>query len=256
MNDSLFLIFLFIFGTAIGSFIKVIADRLPNNEPITGRSHCDLCKKQIADSDLIPVLSYILLRGKCRFCHKKLSLLYPVIEIITGIMFVLTWNYVPAGDYLHRIIYLGIVSVLIVIFFSDLKYQIIPDSVQLALFVLCLIFIGDNITLRSFADAVIAALIVAAPILLLFLGTRGRGMGFGDVKLAFNIGLLLGLESGLIALYIAFISGAIFGAGLLLLGRKQLKSKIAFGPFLVIGIILMIFFKNQALDIVKRIYGL
>lgn len=247
-------VFLFIFGLAIGSFLNVLIDRLPMEESIMGRSHCDYCKRKLGPYDLIPVLSFFALGGKCRYCKKKISWIYPLVELITGILFATTWFYIPVQNPLVRIAYLGIVSCLIVIFFTDAKYQIIPDYMQIALFGFSLFAVGEGITPLIFLKRAASSLLVMLPILFLYVMTKGRGMGFGDVKLSFIIGFFLGLRNGFVAMYIAFVSGALFGLMLIVLKRKRLKSKIAFGPFLVLGIILMVFFGSNIMTIINKMY--
>ena len=257
--------FIFILGTAVGSFLNVLIDRLPNEKKITGRSKCDHCRHKLAWYDLVPVLSFFLLEGKCRYCGKKLSLQYPLVEVLTGLMFVIILNFNPPtggqiSNYFLPVAYFGIISSLIVIFFADLKYQIIPDSMQMVFFVFSFFFhLISNFnppTGGQISNFLISGLVVMLPILLLWLVTRGRGMGFGDVKLAFTIGFLLGIKAGFLALYFGFIIGAIASLFLIILKKKQLKSKIAFGPFLVLGILIMIFFQKQVFEIIKKIYGL
>lgn len=264
----MFYIFLFIFGSAIGSFLNVLIDRLSNDESIMGRSHCDHCKKIIAWYDLIPVLSYFLLGRKCRYCRKTLPIYYPLVEVLTGLSFVLVWinlpysilalgfQTLPTAQILLKFIYLGIVACLIVIFFSDLKYHIIPDQIQAVLFGLSLFllpFYGFVPTV--FLSRVLAAICVMLPILFLYYITRGGGMGFGDVKLAFIIGFMFGIKGGLAVLYFAFIAGAIIGIILMIFHKRGLKSKIAFGPFLVLGMIIMLFWQDAIFALIKRIYG-
>ncbi|MDO8610291.1 MAG: prepilin peptidase [bacterium] len=259
-------IILFIFGCAIGSFLNVVADRLSFDLSINGRSHCDFCKKKLAWFDLVPVLSFLIIQGKCRYCHKKLSLFYPFVEIVTGVMFVLTWQYLPSGlvmdfakypsYFLFKFAYLGIISCLIAIFFADMKYHIIPDQVQIAFFIFSLVALPmHGLVLKVFVDYVIAAFVVASPIAFLHYVTKGNGMGFGDVKLAFVIGFLMGIKQGFIVLYFAFIFGAIVGTLFMFLKKRGLKSKIAFGPFLVLGLIIMFFWGNWIFEVIKKIYG-
>lgn len=261
-------LFLFIFGTAIGSFLNVVIDRLSNEESVMGRSHCDYCKHKLGPLDLIPIISFFLLNRKCRYCQKKLSWYYSIVEFITGVMFIIIWIYLPQsllGEglrrlpstiYLVKFIYLGIISGLIVVFFSDLKYHIIPDQVQIFLFAASLFLLPlYGPILNVFIERVIAALLVMAPIYFLYLVTKGRGMGFGDVKLAFIIGFMFGIKAGLLILYFAFILGAIIGIILMLLQKRGLKSKIAFGPFLVIGILIMLFWRDVIFEFAKKIYG-
>lgn len=260
-----FYFFLFILGASIGSFLNVLIDRLPFEKPINGRSICDHCHRQLAWYDLIPIVSFFLLRGKCRYCGKKISFYYPLVEFITGVSFVFVFlkdGFLKDGPFLERsvllMILLMMISCLIVIFFSDLKYHLIPDQVQVALFIFGLIllpFHGSFLPL-IFVNRVLAALLVAAPIFFIHFFTNGKAMGFGDVKLAFNIGFLLGIKAGFLALYFAFVLGGILGIFLILLKRKKLKSKIAFGPFLVVGLLIMLFFANKVWWAISKMYGL
>ncbi|MBI4973007.1 prepilin peptidase [Candidatus Roizmanbacteria bacterium] len=253
-------IFLFILGTAIGSFLNVLIDRLPREESINGRSHCEYCKKTLSPLDLVPVLSFLFLKGKCRYCGKKLSLQYPGIEILTGVLFILIYNLkfeIFNSNFKFLISNYAIVSCLIVIFFIDLKNQIIPDEMQIALFITVLLSkIVVGVTVTALGYALVAGLIVLLPILFLYLITRGRGMGFGDVKLAFNMGFFLGIKGGFVAIYLGFILGAIFGIVLLLMKKKKMKSKIAFGPFLVAGMVIVLFFEKPIFSLIQRIYGI
>ena len=143
-----------------------------------------------------------------------------------------------------------------VIFLTDAKYQIIPDGMQVALFVsVVLLLLVQGVIPQELASRILAAGVVMAPILALFLVTRGKGMGFADVKLSLTIGFLLGIKSGLLALYIGFLVGAVIGVFLLLSGHKKLKSRIAFGPFLIVGMILMLFWNEQVFVFIHRLYG-
>jgi leader peptidase (prepilin peptidase)/N-methyltransferase len=251
----MFNLFLFILGLSIGSFLNVLIDRLPKEEQITGWSYCDSCHHRLFMLDLIPVFSFLSLKRRCRYCRKKISIHYPLVEILTGVMFILTWNIIPGGYNIVKLAYLGVISCLIIVFFSDLKYHIIPDSVQMTLFIFSLFAVGKDINLIIFAGRIASALLIMAPILILHLLTHGNGMGFGDVKLAFIIGFLLGIRGGLVALYIAFIIGAVVGIIFIILGKKGLKSKIAFGPFLVLGILTMIFWQESFFALFRKIYG-
>jgi len=270
----------FVIGTVIGSFLNVLADRLPQEETIMGRSHCDHCQKKLEGVDLIPVISFIYLGGKCRRCKKKLSFFYPLVEVVTGLSFVWVLIYAlsqlgnPAltgfanpgnllevlslvrANLFYILALLGIVACSIVIFFADLKYQIIPDSIQVALFGFAFLFLAtQGLTPQIFLNHVLAAIVTMLPILILFLATKGNGMGFGDVKLAFTMGFLLGMIGGLASVYIGFVSGATIGIILIALKRMKLRSKIAFGPFLIIGLLSALFFNNQIDQIVRTFYS-
>lgn len=250
-------LFFFILGTAIGSFLNELIDRLPFEKSMMGRSHCDYCKKKLAWIDLIPVVSYFLIGGRCRYCKKKLSWKYPALELFTGVVFgFMSFYLLPSVDFFHLLLYLAIAACLIVIFFADVKYQIIPDETHIFLLILVLIMkIIDGATLFSLMFNVIEGVAVMTPILLLYLLTKGRGMGFGDVKLAFVMGWMMGVKMGLLSLYFGFIGGAFIGIALLLLKQKKLKSKIAFGPFIIGGIVLVISFQKEINAFIHKIYG-
>lgn len=222
-----------IFGLAVGSFLNVLIDRLPKGENVlTGRSRCDHCGKSLRWFELIPLLSFLLQGGRCRRCHARLSWQYPIVELVTGIAFFYGVN--PL-----------LFSSLLVIFVADLKYQIIPDSM------IVIGVIGVIGVLGVIGENFFAGIGAAAFFLLLWLITRGKGMGLGDVKLAFLMGLLLGFPKIVVAAYLAFLTGAAVGVILILLRKKDLKSKIAFGPFLIIGAVAAILW-GEKLALVLR----
>lgn len=237
----------FILGLFFGSFLNVLIDRLPQGEnPWRGRSRCDYCKKTLGVWDLLPVISFLWLRGKCRYCHKRLSWEYPLLELFTasvfGICGLALLNHYINHPYLGLILTAGLIiaSSFIVIFFADIKYQIIPDEMIISLLGGSLLFIV--FTSRSLLPYLLTSLIAAGFFLAIYVVTRGRGMGFGDVKLVFALGLFLGFPKALIALYIAFLTGAVVSLILILVKKKRLKSRIAFGPFLVGGSVLSLIF--------------
>lgn len=236
------IILLFILGLIIGSFLGVIIYRLPRNLNITtDRSRCDNCKKIIAWFDNVPLLSYLVLKGKCRHCHKKISLKEPLIELATGIVFVIIG---------FNIINLILASILIAIFVIDLEHQIIPDElVFIGLLVLFFnfIFTGNPLLYSNLLAGFVSALLLLS----LNLVTRGRGMGLGDVKLAILLGGIVGLDKFFVWLFFSFLIGAIIGVMLILLRQARLKGKIAFGPFLIIGLVLTIYFGNNFIQLLN-----
>lgn len=241
---------------SIGSFINVVVDRLIHKESLSGRSHCDYCKKTLQPRDLVPVFSYLFLKGKCRLCHKKLSVQYPLVELLTGLWFILVVLLSPQADLVHIILYWGIVSSAWVIFLSDLKYQLISDSVQLSLCIFTLFLkLVDGATLFSLGFDIIAGILVALPIGLIYFVSHERAMGLGDVILAFLIGFLYGIGKGLIALYFGFIFGAIVGVILIIAQRKKLKSTISFGPFLVMGMLVSALWGDTLVRLIRTVYG-
>ncbi|MGB2731832.1 MAG: prepilin peptidase [Microgenomates group bacterium] len=249
--------FLFILGLAVGSFLNVLIDRLPNDQGLLGRSHCDYCKKTLQPQDLIPVFSYAFLRGRCRYCQKRLQIQYSLIELLTGVVFMLTWLSFSQGGLGYQIYTIVLISILIAMFFSDLKYQILPDEEQLALFIVGLAYlIATNVPIPQIAERFVLSFVAMMPLLLLFLATKGRGMGFGDVKLLFIFGFLFELQGAFIILYVAFITGGFFGLVAILLRKTKMKSKIAFGPFLILGAILYLFYTKYFITEFNTILGI
>jgi leader peptidase (prepilin peptidase)/N-methyltransferase len=250
---------LFILGLFLGSFLGVLVDRLPRNETaIKGRSRCEFCKKELRWLDLIPVLSFISTKGKCRYCKRKLPIFYPAIEISTGIMFGLTYifsisnfqflisNELLNPQFLITLIYhLIIISGFIVIFFMDLKYGLILDKILLPLVVIIfayLLILNPSSLVLNLACGILAFLFFLV-IALGFKLIRGKdGMGGGDIKLAFVLGLFLGFPNIIISLYLAFLTAAALGIILILWKKKSLKNtSLPFGPFLILGAFICLF---------------
>ena len=229
--------FVGLFGLAVGSFLNVLIDRLPQGKNVlTGRSVCDHCGKKLRWFELVPLLSFFIQGGRCRRCHKKLSWQYPIVELATAVGFVIV---VPS--------YWIIFSSLLVIFVADFKYQIIPDSM------IIIGVIGVIGAVGVIGENVLAGIGASLFFLFLWVITRGKGMGLGDVKLAFLMGLLLGFPNIIIASYLAFLTGAGVGVILILLGKKKLKEKIAFGPFLVAGTVIAFLWGEQLLAVWRRL---
>lgn len=225
-------IFLFIAGLCFGSFLNVLIWRLNDDKAPRfwqGRSLCPKCKKQLSWKDNIPLVSFLLLNGRCRYCRKKISIQYPLVELLTAtITVILGFN-----------LYLLIAYCFIVIFFSDWIYGLIPDETTL---ILSIIGILNN--LGNLWVGLIAFLIL----LTLFIITKGRGIGFGDVKLIFPLGLLLGWPGIFVMFYTASILGGLYAFILLLLHRKKFGDTIALGPFLIIGTVIALCVKPSLLS--------
>lgn len=205
-------------GLCFGSFLNVLIYRLNNPKAPKfwqGRSICPKCKNVLKIFDNIPLLSFVFLRGKCRFCHQKISWQYPIVELFTGIITFLLFPNI----YLLLIAYC-----FIVIFFSDLIYGLIPDEMIILGIILTVILSG--------AKDLIVGFLTALPF---FIFSKFKLMGEGDIGLAFLTGLILGWPKIIIALWSAFILGGATAIILLLLRKTKLSATIPLGPFLILG---------------------
>jgi prepilin signal peptidase PulO-like enzyme (type II secretory pathway) len=236
-------VFVFILGLCIGSFLNCFIYRMEQEKSLNGRSFCPHCKHTLSWQDLFPVFSFLFLKGKCRYCKAKISWQYPAVEILTALIFLLILNKFSIYQFLNLIFFFYIASSLIIIFVYDLRHYLIPDKVLFPAIVITLIY--DLTNFQQIWNDLLAAVIAAGFFLLIFLMSKGRAMGFGDVKLAILMGLLLGLPNILAALFLAFLFGAIIGIILMLIHKKGLKSEIPFGPFLIAGTFAAIFLGNQ-----------
>lgn len=231
-------ILVFILGLLIGSFLNVCIYRIPAGQTVvTTPSHCYACGNNLKPLDLIPVLSYLFLRGRCRYCGASISWQYPLVELLTALLFLavvydkgLTWSAVAM---------LLFMSMLVVASFIDLAHQIIPDGVLLVGGILGI----PLVYLQSLEQLKWGMLgFFAAGLLLLLIAILSKGgMGGGDIKLAAVMGLYLGLKLVAVALMLAFILGGTIGIILLLTGLKSRKDPVPFGPFLAVGAVLASF---------------
>lgn len=264
----LYYFFVFILGLVWGSFLNCFIYRLECQEKgekisvLQGRSFCPRCHHPLGFFDLIPVFSFLFLKGRCRYCQKPISFQYPLGEVFTGFVFLLLFWYfppigqdAPAAYGFIRFLFLAVISCfLIVIFIYDLKHYLIPDQMVYGATGLIIIWrlsevLGLNLEIsRVFKGPLFAAILASAFFFLLWLFSRGRWLGFGDVKLAFLMGIFLGWPSILVALFFSFLSGAIIGGGLIIFGRKNLKSQIPFGPFLTANTFIALFWGKEIIN--------
>lgn len=240
----MFEIFFFVLGLILGSFATVLIWRIPKGLSIGGRSVCDKCKGKIAWFDNIPLLSFVLLSGKCRKCKGKISLRYPFVELLTAVIFVLL--FLKFGLSYQMLLFTLLSPILISIFFIDFDHQIIPDNLifwGIGFSLLYLVLVNPEL----FYSSIFAGLLSSFIMLLLHIITKGRGMGLGDVKLALLGGIICGFANLFHWLFWAFLTGGAVGCILVLIKNYNLKSKIAFGPFLIFALFLIIFFENVRL---------
>ncbi len=241
------LLYLFIIGLFVGSFYNVVALRLCKNESIVfPGSHCVNCNHKLSWYELIPVFSYIGLRGRCHHCKKHISLQYPLIELLTGILFALSF-YIFGFSY-NTLISIVLCSIVIITYITDSKYMVILDEVlvvgSILILLIYLIFEGIVPSLWHLFDALIVFLIM---VLVKFLGDfafKQESLGWGDVKLSFIAGLVLGINLGIA--YIVLGSFLAFPYALYISIKKK-DSILPFGPFLATSL-LIIFWNYSAIS--------
>jgi prepilin signal peptidase PulO-like enzyme (type II secretory pathway) len=248
-------IIVFILGLIIGSFLNALIHRLYSGQSIVkDRSRCVHCHHALNAWDLIPLFSFFYLRGKCRYCGKKISWQYPLVEFFTGVVFVLLAQHlayqVGTPQYLFQIIF---ASILIVVGIFDFKHYLILDVVVYPALILAIIV---KIFQGQLLDGVWAALAISGFFALQYFFSRGRWIGFGDVKLGLFLGMLFGLKLGLIVLFLAYMLGAVTGLVLLSLGKKSLGSRLPFGSFLAISAIIVMVTGSLLVDWYFKLIGL
>ncbi|MBI2009967.1 MAG: prepilin peptidase [Candidatus Chisholmbacteria bacterium] len=247
MLSVVFIVFLM--GLAVGSFLNVVVYRMLTGESFwRGRSKCPHCHRQIAWYDNIPLLSFLMLRGKCRWCGQKISWRYPVLEFLTALLFV-WWLQVgtlffrltqPPYTWVQPTFWLVVGVAFLSMAVVDLYYGVLPDVFTVGVAVVAFLYrfgltVMGIMKLEDFLLYVASAVGASFFFGILILLTKGKGMGWGDVKLAFAIGLVLGWPKTLVALVLAFLTGAIVGIILIISRKRSLKQTVPFGPFLVVG---------------------
>jgi leader peptidase (prepilin peptidase) / N-methyltransferase len=270
--DIIFYILVFIFGTIIGSFLNVLI--LRHNTGVSamkGRSFCFSCGKKLGPFELVPVLSFLIQRGKCQGCQSKISWQYPVIECLTGLLFVgvfmkyFDFRSLYSNNIWYILISLIVMAVLVFITVYDIKHKIIPDGLVITFATLALLKIVADFFLMTSSPAeikyhliwyLLAGPVLAAPLFFIWLFSRGRWMGLGDPKLVLGIGWFLGPIMGLSAVILAFWTGAAYGLILLILSKFRWhglkingKTEVPFAPFLVLGFLLVFFFNLDILNL-------
>jgi prepilin signal peptidase PulO-like enzyme (type II secretory pathway) len=249
------IIFLFILGTIMGSFYLVIATRLPKNEDVIfSRSHCDSCEETLKWYQLIPLLSFILFKGKCPKCHQKISILNPIVELTCGVLFALMF-------YLYGIsynFYMGLIvsSLLIIIFISDFKFLIILDSPLIVSSVLTIIlkyyYFGYQEVLKSILGGIILFSIMYLTGLFGKWAFKREALGGGDIKFAFVMGLILGSKLGLASLILSSFLALPVSATAVLITKNN---EVPFGPFLSGALFIVFVFLNKFQNLINLLFS-
>lgn len=256
-------VLLFCLGLALGSFLHVLASRydperfILTHDTAGGRSYCPSCKKTLAWYELVPLVSFLVQRGRCRSCGAKIGWSYFLVELASGLIVAfapsaaLAMGFAPVPAALWAAAFL----VLLLITLIDLRLQMIPDELSILLVVLGLGVIALSGApmpwIAHVASAFGAALFFAGLIAI----TRGRGMGAGDAKLVFALGLLFGWPGTLVLVMLAFILGAAVGVALIAAKSKNLKSALPFGPFLAASAVVVFFFGQSIVSAYLRLLG-
>lgn len=248
---TLLYIIVFLFGIVIGSFLNVCIFRIPKKESIVlPHSHCMNCDYQLRWYDLVPLFSYLFLRGRCRKCHTKLSLQYPLVEGLNGALYVIV--FLANGWNMMSVVYCLLTSALIVLSVIDFRTMEIPNGINLLVFLLGVVALIYDRT--NWKEHLIGMVLVSGFLLLIYLVTVGRGIGGGDVKLMAGAGLLLGWKASLVA----FLLGCILGSVIHVIRMKvsHAEHRLAMGPYLSMGIWFTALWGQYVVDWYFGLFGL
>lgn len=235
-------IFFFLYGITFGSFFNVVGLRVPLKESIVRPpSHCTTCDRRLTLVDLVPVFSFIFLKGKCRGCGEKISAVYPLMELITGLLFAAA--YLHFGFQLELVVSLLFISMLVILTVSDLKYMLIPNKILLP-FGIAIFILRIFSPLTPWWDSMLGAAVGFGVLLLIAIVSNG-GMGGGDIKLFLVIGLVLGTIQTLFTLFLASLIGAIVGVIFLKRTKQGRKTPVPFGPSIAVAALIAYFYGAQ-----------
>ncbi|KGX89019.1 prepilin peptidase [Pontibacillus litoralis] len=238
-------VYVFIIGLIFGSFYNVVGLRAPKSEGFfTSRSKCPQCAHMLTWVELVPVFSYAIQKGRCRMCQEKIAWMYPVVEISTALLFVC--SYVVFDYSVELIVSICFMSLLMIVFVTDITYMIIPDKV-LVYFLPLFIILRAIEPLTPWYDSVVGAVVGVGIIAVIIFVSRG-GMGAGDMKLFGVIGVVLGVKKTVLAFLLSTLSGAVISGVLLAFGIIQRNKPIPFGPFIIFGSIVAYFIGDSLID--------
>ncbi|MBX4205131.1 MAG: prepilin peptidase [Candidatus Doudnabacteria bacterium] len=247
-------IIFFISGLIIGSFLNAAIYRLWTGQGIVyERSICPHCKHVLSAWDLVPVFSYLFLGGRCRYCRKRISWQYPLIELVTATCFVLlAQNFQFSISNIQFWFQLVFICFFIVIAVFDLKHYLILDKILLPGSVLALIY---AIYTHHLPQGLVGILIISGFFALQYFISKGRWIGFGDVKLGIFLGLIFGIGQGIILLFLSYLVGALVGVALIAADQKEMGSKLPFGTFLTFCGIIMLLYGKEILSFYLQLIG-
>ena len=247
--ESFFIFFMFLFGLIIGSFLNCLIWRLYKEETVLGRSYCPKCGQELRWYDNIPVLSFIFLKGKCRFCGDKISWQYPLVEIITGLLFAFSYYFSLQNglSFLELFFYFFVISLSIIIFVFDLRWYLIPVWVVIIGGVLIIslnIFFGASIL-----NVLLSMLIGASFFGLQYLITRGKGIGEGDIWLGALFGAIFpDIKLLILSIFLTYIIGGLVAMVLIIFKIKKIGSRLPLGIFLSLSLLIVLFFGKEIVN--------
>lgn len=251
--------FVIIIGLIIGSFLNVCIYRIPENQSIVRPpSHCNKCNNRLKIIDLIPVISYLILRGKCRYCKEKVAVRYMLVELLTAILFLLVYNHYNIN--IETIYYLILVSILVVISFIDIDHYIIPDT--LIIFGIIAVISFNLLTgFMSVKDVFLGGLVCGGSILIFIYALefiiKKEVMGGGDIKLFAMLGMFLGIKGGFITIILSIYLGAIYGIFIIVYRKirgRDYNSVIPYGPFISLAAIIYALYGEVIIEFYKSFF--
>jgi prepilin signal peptidase PulO-like enzyme (type II secretory pathway) len=253
-----------LFGLLIGSAINAMVWRLyVGRSWVKGRSVCPDCGHELAARDLVPVASWLLLHGRCRYCGKKIHWQYPVVELVTAVAFGLSgYAMVTAGelDVVKLGFWLVLLTMLIVLAVYDARWMLLPDKVMLPMIVVAFAYALSASAIahspRMLAGFLAAAVMAGGVFYSIVFFSKGRAMGGGDIKLAFAMGLMLGPSNTAVALLLAFNTAAVVGIAMIAIRRRSRRDQIPFGPYLVGGTVAAFLYGQQIVNWYLGLNGL
>jgi prepilin signal peptidase PulO-like enzyme (type II secretory pathway) len=227
-----------VLGLIVGSFLNVVILRLPRGESLsTEPSHCPRCRHRLSPWELVPVISFLALRGRCRACHRRISWQYPLVELATAVLFVLAIMLSPSFGWAAFAAFVG--AVCVVVFMIDLREHMILDQVMLP--AMAVVVVGNLLLQRPALDWLSGAILGGGFFFLQYTISRGRWVGGGDIRFGMFLGLVLGLANTGLALFLAYISGAVLAVLLMLAHRKRFGSVLPFGTFLSVATLVTLY---------------
>lgn len=264
MLPEWFLVFeVAIFGLIIGSFLNVVIYRFHTGKSLNNRSHCLSCGRILSWYELFPVFSYLVLQGRCRSCHSFIPYRYILVEIITAILFVTA--FLHFDGWIRFLLQCAFLSVLVVVVVYDIYHKIVPDELSVVLALLAITIAAFTSvefgSVTYFSKAILAGIVPAFGLFLLWYFSHGRAIGLGDAKLAFPLGILLGLQNLFSFVVLSFWLGALVGVFLILLSTRfrkwrifgqrayvNMKSELPFAPFLILSFVIVYFFETNIIQ--------